>query len=131
SGTPLAKKLGIADGTVLAVLGSPDSFLATLDLPRTVRVRQQVRGRVDVAVCFVTRHPYLERRFPALARAVYPDGRVWTAWPKRRSGVVTDLTENRVREVGLANGLVDNKVCAIDDVWSGLRFVYRVADRRR
>src|SRR5437016_13464464 len=96
SGTPLAKKLGIADGMTLAVVGSPDDFVSTLDLPQSVRVRAQVRGRIDVAVCFVTRQANLERRFAPLARAVFPDGGLWIAWPKRTSGVVTDLTENRV-----------------------------------
>jgi hypothetical protein len=82
-----------------------------------------------VVGAFFTRRAELERRFERLAAAVYPDGALWIAWPKRASGVPTDLTEDVVREVALANGLVDNKVCAIDDTWSGLRLVYRLRDR--
>jgi hypothetical protein len=84
---------------------------------------------LDVVLFFVTRRAELERRFSALARALEPAGGLWIAWPKKTAGVATDLSENVVREVGLDNGLVDNKVCAVDDVWSGLRFVYRLADR--
>ena len=78
---------------------------------------------------FVTRRAELARRFPTLMRTLETDGGLWVAWPKRASGVATDLTFEPVQKVGLANGLVDNKVAAIDDIWSGLRFVYRVADR--
>ena len=94
-------------------------------------LRDAARGRLDVLVFFVTRRGELTRRFPAMKRALEPDGGLWIAWPKRTSGVATDLSENPVREIGLANGLVDNKVAAIDDTWSGLRFVYRRADRPR
>jgi hypothetical protein len=80
---------------------------------------------------FVTRRAELTRRFPVLKRGLEPDGGLWIAWPKRTSGVATDLSFAPVQEVGLANGLVDNKVAAIDDTWSGLRFVYRVSDRAR
>lgn len=80
-------------------------------------------------VFFATRRAELARRFTAMARAIAPDGGLWIAWPKRTSGVATDLTENVAREIGLDAGLVDNKVCAIDDTWSGLRFVYRLGDR--
>jgi hypothetical protein len=92
-------------------------------------LRRQARGWLDVVVFFVTRRAELERRFPTLQRRLEPDGGLWIAWPKRTSGVATDLTEGPVREVGLANGLVDNKVAAIDEIWSGLRFVWRVRDR--
>ena len=94
-------------------------------------MRTSARGRVDVLVFFATRRAELTRRFPAMKRAIDVDGGLWIAWPKRTSGVASDLSENPVREIGLANGLVDNKVCAIDDTWSGLRFVYRRADRGR
>ena len=94
-------------------------------------VRRQARGRVDVIVFFVMRRAELARRFPSLARALEPHGGLWIVWPKKASGVATDLVFEAVQEVGLAAGLVDNKVCAIDDIWSGLRFVYRVADRPR
>jgi hypothetical protein len=125
----LAKKLGIADGARIAIVSAPDGFCADLELPAGVQLRTAARGRLDVVVFFVTRHGELTRRFPAMKRALEPDGGLWIAWPKRTSGVATDLSENPVRDVGLANGLVDTKVAAIDDTWSGLRFVYRRADR--
>jgi hypothetical protein len=129
SGTPLAKKLGIREGSRVAVLSAPDGFTASLDLPNGAQVKRQARGRLDVVLFFVTRRAELIRRFDGLARALEPDGGLWIAWPKRTSGVATDLSENPVRDIGLDAGLVDNKVAAIDEIWSGLRFVYRLADR--
>ena len=129
SGTPLAKKLGIAEGSRVAVVSSPNGFCEQLDLPAGVEVRRQARGRLDVIVFFVTRRAELARRFPVLQRRIEPDGGLWIAWPKRTSGVATDLTEGPVRDIGLDCGLVDNKVAAIDDTWSGLRFVWRLRDR--
>lgn len=130
SGTPLPKKLGIKPLARVAFVRAPDDFASTLgDLPEGVAVRQQARGPLDVIVFFTSRRAELVRRFEQLARALDPAGGLWIAWPKRASGVPTDITEDIVREVGLAAGLVDNKVCAIDEVWSGLRFVYRVIDR--
>ena len=127
----MAKKLGIVTGTNLAIISSPNGFCDDISLPDGVTVRTAARGRVDVLVFFATRRAELTRRFPAMKRAIDVDGGLWIAWPKRTSGVATDLSENPVREIGLANGLVDNKVCAIDETWSGLRFVYRRADRGR
>ena len=130
SGTPLPKKLGIKEEARLALVGAPPGFDRTLGkLPAGVDVRRQARGKHDVIVCFLTRRRELERRFAGLARALDPAGGLWIAWPKRASGVDTDLTEDVVREVALDAGLVDNKVCAIDETWSGLRLVYRVRDR--
>ena len=130
SGTTLARKLGIKPGSRVALVRAPGGFDETLDpLPEGVRVRTQARAHQDVVVFFATRAAELDRRFEALARAVQPDGGLWIAWPKKTSCVATDLRESVVREIGLAHGLVDNKVCAVDDVWSGLRFVYRVSDR--
>ena len=130
SGTPLPRKLGIKEGHRLALIDAPDAFDRTLGaLPQGVETRRSARGRSDVMVCFVTRRAQLERRFGALKRALEFDGGLWIAWPKRASGVETDVTEDVVREVALANGLVDVKVCAVDDVWSGLRLVYRLEDR--
>jgi len=131
SGTPLAKKLGIVEGCRVAIVSAPHGFCDEVDFPDGVRVRTAARGRLDVLVFFVTRRGELTRRFPTMKRALEYDGGLWIAWPKRTSGVATDLSENPVREIGLANGLVDNKVAAIDDTWSGLRFVYRRADRPR
>jgi hypothetical protein len=129
SGTPLARKLGITSGAVVAVVAPPDGFVDTLELPDGVELRASARGRLDVVVFFVTRRGELARRFPAFKRALVADGGLWIAWPKKTSGVATDLTFEPVQAIGLANGLVDNKVAAIDDTWSGLRFVYRVRDR--
>ena len=131
SGTPLARKLGIVEGSRVAIVSAPHGFCDELEVPYGVRVRTAARGRLDVLVFFVTRRGELTRRFPTMKRALEYDGGLWIAWPKRTSGVATDLSENPVREIGLANGLVDNKVAAIDETWSGLRFVYRRADRPR
>jgi hypothetical protein len=124
SGTPLARKLGLAPGHRAAVLAAPDGF-AIPDLPSGVDLRHQARGRFDVIVSFHTHRADLVRRFPTLLRALEVDGGLWIAWPKRASGVATDMTEDVVREVALPTGMVDNKVCAIDDTWSGLRVVLR------
>jgi hypothetical protein len=130
SGTPLVRKLGIKPGARLALIGAPDGFDRTLgELPVGVAVLRAARGPLDVIVAFFIDRSRLERRLTALRTALEPAGGLWIAWPKRASGVATDLTEGVVRELGLAAGLVDNKVCAIDAVWSGLRLVYRVADR--
>ena len=128
SGTPLARKLGIREGDTVAVLGAPDGF-AVPDLPAGVEVRTSARGPCAVIVSFHTRRSALARRFPTLCRALVEDGGLWIAWPKRASGVATDITEDTVREVALPTGLVDVKVCAVDATWSGLAFVVRVRDR--
>jgi len=91
---------------------------------------RRVPASADVVVLFADRLADLRRRLPAAAAAIRPDGGLWVAWPKRASGVSTDLTEDVVRELGVAAGLVDNKVCAIDETWSGLRLVVRLRDRR-
>lgn len=130
SGTPLPQKLGIKSGARVALVRAPDGFEKALrPLPANVTLRDQARGAQDVVVFFVTRRAELERRFATLARAVAPAGGLWIAWPKKTAYVATDLSENLVRELGLDNGLVDNKVCAVDEIWSGLRFVYRLKDR--
>jgi len=130
SGTPLARKLGIKSGHRVALVSAPAGFESQLEgLPDAVSLARHVRGTADVIVAFVERAGDLASRFPALARRLDPAGGLWIAWPKKTSGRATDLTENVVRDVGLAAGLVDNKVCAVDEVWSGLRFVVRLADR--
>ena len=130
SGTPLAQKLGIKSGARVALVRAPSGFEKTLDpLPDGVQMREQARGAQDVVLFFATRRAELDRRFDTFARAITPAGGLWIAWPKRTSCVATDLSENIVREVGLRHGLVDNKVCAVDDTWSGLRFVVRLKDR--
>ena len=131
SRTPLARKLGIAPGTTLALIDAPADFPAVLEPPEGVDLRTSLRGTPDVIIYFVTTGARLARRLPALQRALPPDGGLWIAWPKRGSGVPTDLSDNVLRELILPTGLVDNKVCAIDATWSGLRFVVRLADRPR
>lgn len=130
SGTPLAVKLGIKSGHRVALLGAPTGFESQLDgLPEAVTIARQVRGTVDVILFFVDRASDLVARFTALSSRLDPAGGLWVAWPKKASGRPTDLTEGEVRAIGLAAGLVDNKVCAVDEIWSGLRFVVRLADR--
>jgi hypothetical protein len=126
SGTPLPRKLGLKPGMRAAWLGAPAQFADLLGpLPDGVRLKTRATGPLDVVVLFVTRRAELTRRLPALGDAVAPAGAVWAAWPKRASGVRTDVTEDVVRDVALPLGLVDVKVCAIDETWSGLRLVIR------
>ena len=130
SGTPLSQKLGIKPEHRVAILRAPDGFHNALaPLPEGVALRDRARGPLDVILFFVRRRDQLESRFERLAAALDPAGSLWIAWPKRSSRVETDLTEDVVREVALPRGLVDNKVCAIDDTWSGLRLVVRRENR--
>jgi hypothetical protein len=131
SGTPLPRKLGIKAGGRLLVLGAPDGFEGSTlgELPDGVRVARRASGTADVIVAFFTGRAELARRMPALRERMEPAAGLWIAWPKRASGMPTDLTEDVVRELALANRLVDNKVCAIDATWSGLRLVIRLVDR--
>jgi hypothetical protein len=123
SGTPLPKKLGIVEGSTLALIGAPDGVLD--GLPKGVVVKRQARGSADVVAAFFVLRRDFERRIDALAKMIYPSGGLWVAWPKRTSGWTTDMHEGVVREVALPLGLVDNKVCAIDETWSALRVVWR------
>ncbi len=123
----LWRKLGLTEGARLALLGAPDDVLD--ELPPGVVVTRRAGGRADVVVAFFDRRAALERRLGALERMIFPSGGLWIAWPKRTSGVATDLSDQVVRQAGLARRLVDNKVCAIDATWSGLRFVWRLEHR--
>jgi hypothetical protein len=132
SGTPLAKKLGIREGSRLAAVSAPDDFAELLaPLPDGVTVRDRLRGPLDVIVFFTKSRAELTKRLPALRRALDPAGRLWISWPKKSSGVETDMTENVVRDIALPTGLVDNKVAAIDETWSGLQLVIRRENRPR
>lgn len=129
SGTPLAKKLGVKERSRIAAVGAPDGFSHSLgSLPEGAAFIDGDDGRLDLIVFFTKAKAELQQQFGDLARRLTPAGMLWIAWPKKASGVVTDLSENLVRDVGLAAGLVDVKVCAIDDVWSGLKFVVRLVD---
>ena len=130
SGTPLPDKLGLKPGQRVAYVNAPEGFEGLLgELPERVRVIDGLSGPLDLIVCFVTSRRLLEQRLPALRRAMAPACMLWIAWPKKASGVKTDMTEDVVRAVALPRGLVDTKVCAIDETWSGLKFMWRVKDR--
>jgi hypothetical protein len=128
SGTPLPQKLGIKEAHVVAVLAAPGGFDDVLGaLPTGVRVVRKLAGKdpLDVIVAFVKQRTELVDRIEAVRPRMAAAAGLWIAWPKKASGVATDMTENAVREVALPTGLVDNKVCAIDETWSGLRLVIR------
>ncbi len=127
STTPLAKRLGVREGSTLALVHAPSDFeVAT---PASVSVRRSARGRADVVVAFFVRAERVVREIDALGRMIFPAGSLWIAWPKRASGVGTDVSDHAVRTGALARGLVDNKVCAIDDTWTALRLVWRLEHR--
>ena len=128
SGTPLVAKFGIKPGARMQVVNPPADFPDTLGtVPESVK--RVSRGSLDFGLLFVTRRSDLVQRYPRLRDRLESNGMLWVAWPKKSSGAATDLTENVVREIGLEFGLVDVKVCAIDDTWSGLKFVRRLSDR--
>ena len=133
SGTPLPQKLGVREGARAALAGAPAGFEKALaPWPKGATLERDPRaGAFDVIVWFPRDATALRARFGAHAKRLVENGGLWIAWPKKASGVATDLHESLVREIGLAAGLVDNKVCAVDDVHSGLRFVIRLKDRER
>jgi hypothetical protein len=125
SGKPLVEKLGVKPASTLVLIGAPEGAELLLEpLPPGVRCRHGNRGRREMTIWFVIARRELERRFSGVANAV-AEGTLWMAWPKRSSGVATDLTEDVIRDVALAAGMVDTKVCAIDETWSGLRLTRR------
>ena len=127
SGTPLWKKLGYRPGIVALVESAPPGYAESLSLPREVvpEWRQRVDQRTGLVHVFVTAFSSLEQRLKSLRKSMAPECVVWVSWPKKASGVATDVTEDRVRDAALPLGLVDVKVCAVDDVWSGLKLVVR------
>lgn len=130
SGTPLVKKLGIRAGMALQFVNSPANYRKTLGhLPADVRVCRRARRELDFIQGFVTRRSALERLLARAQRYLATDGMLWVSWPKKASGMATEVAEGDVRSAGLAAGLVDVKVCAVDETWSGLKFVYRLRDR--
>jgi hypothetical protein len=132
SGTPLPKKLGIKPGFRVALLGVPTDVRAELrDALAECSIVKDAVGPVDFVLLFSKSKAELTSRLTQAAKALAPAGMLWVSWPKKASGVATDLTENPVREIGLKAGLVDIKVCAVTDVWSGLKFVIRVKDRAK
>ena len=132
SGTPLVRKLGIKPGMLVGLRHAPAGFRAALEpWPAGARITTPASGPLDAIVLFAGDAATLEREYPLAAAAVRPAGMLWVAWPKKASNVATDLSEDRVRAIGLSAGLVDVKVCAVTDVWAGLKFVRRLADRPR
>jgi hypothetical protein len=134
SGTPLPRKLGIKPESRLLLLGAPDGFAAgdLADLPPGVTVHSRASGPpYDVVVVFVRTEAELLRRFEPLTKRITPAGRLWVAWPRKAGGYDSDVTENAIRDHAIEIGLVDNKVAAISDAWSGLQLVYRTRDRTK
>jgi hypothetical protein len=127
AGTPLPRKLGIKPGHEVAVLGGPGDVAARLTGLPGVEVRRDLSGSdpLDVIVCFVTWRADLEEQLGALRGRLAPAAGLWIAWPKRAARVPTDMTDHVVREIALPTGLVDNKICAIDETWTGMRLVIR------
>lgn len=132
SGTPLAQKLGLQPGREAIVIQSPRPYEEIVTpLPEGVKLRHRLHPGAEFIHLFARSRSDLARRFPRLASALADPGLLWISWPKKTSSLTTDLDENIVREIGLATGLVDVKVCAVDEDWSGLKFVRRVANREK
>jgi hypothetical protein len=130
SGKPLHQKLGMKSGQRVAVIGAPSDYQTLIDGPVAgVSYQTQAKGKVEMAHLFTTSATELSRRLPVLIKAIAPDGMIWVSWPKRTSGVKTDITEDRIRDIALPMGLVDVKVCAVDETWSGLKLVIRKSNR--
>jgi hypothetical protein len=131
SGTPLVKKLGIKAGDRVSLVNAPPGFQKELEgLPQGVTFTDE-RSETEVALVFAKSVRDFEKRFKAASKSMTTAGMIWAAWPKKASGIETDLVESKVRGFGLGIGLVDIKVCAINDIWSGLKFVIRVKDRAK
>lgn len=130
SSTPLAKKLGIKEGSRIGLVNAPKDFHSALgELPQGATFVKRMTNSLDIILFFVWKERELARDFSRLAKNLVPNGMIWIAWPKKSSGVATDLSFERVQKIGLDAGLVDVKICAVDETWSGLKFVYRLKDR--
>jgi hypothetical protein len=132
SGTPLPKKLGIKENQRIALVNEPGSFQKQLGgLPTNTHVLSKLTAPLDLVVMFVESERTLAKQFPAIVKKISTNGMIWVAWPKKSSGVKTDLSFELVQRMGLDCGLVDVKICAVDEVWSGLKFVIRLKDRKK
>lgn len=132
SGTPLPKKLGLKEQQRIALVNAPPGFEKTLGvLPKDAEIVKRLSSPLDLVLLFVDQEKQLSQQFSSIASKLAPNGMIWVAWPKKSSGVATDLTFEPVQRIGLANGLVDVKICAIDEIWSGLKFVIRVKHRKK
>lgn len=132
SGTPLPRKLGIPESGRAAIIDSPRGFMKRVGKwPSRLERCRKITAPLDYIHLFASERGVLEEQFPRARDALTKAGTLWVSWPKKASGKQTDLNESVVREIGLANGLVDVKVCAVDETWSGLKFVYRLRDREK
>jgi len=132
SGTPLPKKLGLKEKQRIALINEPANFQKQLGkLPDDTVIVGKLSAPLDLVMLFVDREKALAKQFPALAKKLSSNGMIWVAWPKKSSGVPTDLAFDSVQRIGLDCGLVDVKICAVDEVWSGLKFVIRLKDRKK
>jgi hypothetical protein len=131
SETPLTKKLGIKPGFNIAFVNAPPDFFDELTLPHDVKVNSRSKKALDLVLLFVKREEDLKKKFAQYSQQLMPAGMIWVAWPKKSSGVTTDLSFTNVQSIGLATGLVDVKICAVNEVWSGLKFVIRLKDRKQ
>jgi hypothetical protein len=129
SGTPLVKKLGIKENSNIAFVNAPEGYVKALKLPPAVIVSSRSKKPLDFVQLFVKSKRDIENKFPQYSAKLKPTAMFWISWPKKSSGVATDLTEDVIRAIGIANGMVDVKVCAVDDIWSGLKLVFRLKDR--
>lgn len=129
SGTPLAKKLGLKDNQTVLLVNQPKYYSSLFSVIPEIKVVKKNAEEIDVIHFFADNRQNFEATFNRLSKQIKKDGMIWVSWPKKASKVKTDLNENLIRDVGLSLGLVDVKVCAVDDVWSGLKFVYRLSDR--
>lgn len=130
SGTPLPKKLGIKDGKRVYLVAAPSAVVSELKISLAqCEILKESKSPIDFAMLFTKSAAELKKEFLKISKALAPAGMLWVSWPKKSSGVATDLNEDLIREIGLAAGLVDVKVCAVTEVWSGLKFVRRVKDR--
>jgi len=131
SGTPLAKKLGIKDGFKIAIMNEPDHYFSLFeDMPPDVDIVHNLKTKLDVIHYFVKEEKQLAEEIQTLKSSIQQNGMIWISWPKKSSKLPTDITEDVIRAIALNNGLVDIKVCAIDSVWSGLKLVIPVKDRK-
>jgi hypothetical protein len=130
SSTPLNKKLGLKPGFTCLIVNAPDFYFDALaPLPPGLKVVERARLNLDFIHLFVQSNTLFEKKFASLTNYLSREGMLWVSWPKKSSKVITDLDENRIRTFGLKSGLVDVKVCAINQTWSGLKFVFRLKDR--
>jgi hypothetical protein len=126
SGTPLAKKLGIKSGFTIKLIDQPEYYLSLFsDFPKDISIKNKAKKDLDLIHCFVKSKKELEKILPGLKKEIVPNGMIWISWPKKTSKVETDITENMIRDLALKAELVDVKVCAVDETWSGLKLVIR------